>query len=85
MAKTKIKIKTAKRARKIIKDKAIVNFLLEHMTPVKLNFPKIKIPSFLNQIDNEGKKPIDSNVFPHEKVLNDTPFSGVNLLNSLFE
>ena len=56
MAKHNLKVKTfslslskkAKRSRKLVKDKAIVNFLLEHMKPVKINFSKIKIPSFLN-------------------------------------
>ena len=63
MAKHNLKLKTfslslskkAKRPRKLVKDKAIVNFLLEHMKPVKINFSKIKIPSFLNFTENEKK------------------------------
>ena len=46
MAKTKSQIKRSERGKKVIKDKAIVNFHLEHMKPVKLDFSKIRVPSF---------------------------------------
>ena len=53
MVKTEIKLKKTKRRRKFIKDKAIVNFLLEHMKPEKIDFSKIRVPSFLSFVDNE--------------------------------
>ena len=58
MVKGETKPKKSKRARKFIKDKAIVNFLLEHMKPAKIDFSKIRIPSFLElekQENNEGQ------------------------------
>ena len=48
MPKAEFKLKKSKRKRKFIKDKAVINFLLEHMKPVKIDFSKIKIPSYLN-------------------------------------
>ena len=56
MAKPAIKNKRKKRAVKLIKDKAIINFLLEHMKPSKIDFSKVKIPSFLNILESEGEK-----------------------------
>ena len=56
MSKPSNKNKGKKRARKFIKDKAIVEFLLEHMKPSKIDFSKIKIPSFLDYLESEGKK-----------------------------
>ena len=41
MPKTEFKLKKTKKQRKFIKDKAIVNFLLEHMKPAKIDFSKI--------------------------------------------
>ena len=58
MVKGETKAKKSKRAKKFIKDKAIVNFLLEHMKPAKIDFSKIRIPSFLElekQENNEGQ------------------------------
>ena len=55
MVKAGFKLKKAKRTRKFVKDKAIVNFLLEHMKPAKINFSKIKIPSFINFLENGEK------------------------------
>ncbi len=60
MVKTELKLKKAKRARKFVKDKAIVNFLLEHMKPAKINFSKIRVPSFINFLENEEKSSPDS-------------------------
>ena len=60
MAKTELKLKKAKRARKFVKDKAVVNFLLEHMKPAKINFSKIRVPSFINFLENEEKSSPDS-------------------------
>ena len=60
MVKTELKIKKTKRARKFVKDKAIVNFLLEHMKPAKIDFSKIRVPSFLNFSDNEEKNSVNS-------------------------
>ena len=45
----------AKRARKFIKDRATVNFILEHLKPSKIDFSKIKMPSFLESFE-EGEK-----------------------------
>ncbi len=56
MAKAAIKNKRKKRAVKLIKDKAIINFLLEHMKPSKIDFSKVKIPSFFNFLESEGEK-----------------------------
>ena len=80
MAKTKLN-KKAKRGRKLVKDKAIVNFLLEHMKPVKINFSKIKIPSFINFLEIEGNKAINSNIFPDKKVSNENSISGISFMN----
>ena len=85
MAKTQLKLKKVKRARKLVKDKAIVNFLLEHMKPVKINFSKIKIPSFLTFLENEGNNAINSNLFQSKIIPNEIPVSGICLLNSLLE
>ncbi len=60
MTKTELKLKKAKRARKFVKDKAVVNFLLEHMKPAKINFSKIRVPSFINFLENEEKSSPDS-------------------------
>ena len=93
MAKHNLKIKTfflsltkkTKRPRKFVKDKAIVNFLLEHMKPVKINFSKIKIPSFLNVIENEKKDSINSNIFQAENIQEGSPIVGVTLLNEFYD
>jgi hypothetical protein len=49
MAKQKQR-KYKRRAKKIITDPAIVNFLLEHLRPSKIDFSKIKIPPYINII-----------------------------------
>ena len=71
--------KKAIRPRKLVKDKAIVNFLLEHMKPAKINFSKIKIPSFLNFIENEKKDSINSNIFQVENIQDGSPIEGISL------
>ena len=38
-----------------------MNFLLEHMKPVEIDFSKIKIPPFLNHLENGGKESILQN------------------------
>ena len=53
--------KKNKKKKKVLKDKAIVNFFLEHMKPVEIDFSKIKIPPFLNYLENGGKEPILQN------------------------
>ena len=73
--------KKAKRQRKLVKDKAIVDFLLEHMKPVKINFSKIKIPSFLNSIENEKKDSTYSNIFQVENIQDGSPIEGISLFN----
>ena len=55
MVKPELKKSKAKRARKFIKDRATVNFILEHLKPSKIDFSKIKMPSFLESFE-EGEK-----------------------------
>ena len=93
MAKHNLKLKTfslslskkAKRPRKLVKDKAIVNFLLEHMKPIKINFSKIKIPSFLNFIENEKKDSINSNISQEENIQDGSPIEGISLFNNFYD
>ena len=93
MAKHNLKLKTfslslskkAKRSRKLVKDKAIVNFLLEHMKPVKINFSKIKIPSFLNFTENEKKDSINSNISQEENNKDGSPIEGISLFNNFYD
>ena len=77
--------KKAIRPRKLVKDKAIVNFLLEHMKPAKINFSKIKIPSFLNFIENEKKDSINSNIFQVENIQDGSPIEGISLFNNFYD
>ncbi len=81
MPKAEFKLKKSKRKRKFIKDKAVINFLLEHMKPVKIDFSKIKIPSYLNFLENEEKKQISSNESNEKKIFKDIPTVGIPLLN----
>ena len=81
MPKAEFKLKKSKRKRKFIKDKAVINFLLEHMKPVKIDFSKIKIPSYLNFLENEEKKQISSNESNEKKIFKDIPTVGLPLLN----
>ena len=92
MAKHNLKVKNifsfskkAKKPIKLVKDKAIVNFLLEHMKPVKINFSKIKIPSFINLIENEKKDSTNSNIFQAENIQEGSPIVGVTLLNEFYD
>ena len=85
MAKTELKLKKAKRARKFVKDKAVVNFLLEHMKPAKINFSKIKIPSFINFLENEEKSSINSTIFQEQNAPDESLISGLSLLNTRLE
>ena len=83
MVKTEIKTKKIKRKTKLIKDKAIVNFLLDHMKPAKIKFPKLRIPSYLN-LENEENKEVVTN--PKDDNQNsDKVFSVAPLLNFLLE
>ena len=81
MPKAEIKLKKAKRARKFIKDKDIVDFLLEHMKPVKIDFSKIKIPTFIDFLENGEKNSIFSNESNEQKIFKDIPTMGISLLN----
>ena len=81
MVKAEFKLKKAKRTRKFVKDKAIVNFLLEHMKPAKINFSKIKIPSFINFLEN-GEKSSFNSILPQEQnVFDGRLISGLCMLN----
>ena len=78
MVKTEFKQKKSKRARKFIKDKAIVNFLLEHMQPTEIDFSKFKIPSYMNYSEDANSIQI-----PQEVI--QSPNLEVTLLNSILE
>ena len=81
MVKAGFKLKKSKRTRKFVKDKAIVNFLLEHMKPAKINFSKIKIPSFINFLEN-GEKSSFNSILPQEQNVSDERLiSGLCMLN----
>ncbi len=83
MVKTEIKTKKIKRRTKLIKDKAIVNFLLDHMKPAKIKFPKLRIPSYLN-LENKENNEVETN--PKDDNQNfDKVFSVAPLLNFLLE
>ena len=83
MVKTGIKTKKIKRRTKLIKDKAIVNFLLDHMKPAKIKFPKLRIPSYLN-LENKENNEVETN--PKDDNQNfDKVFSAAPLLNFLLE
>ena len=83
MVKTEIKTKRIKRRTKLIKDKAIVNFLLDHMKPAKIKFPKLMIPSYLN-LENKENNEVETN--PKDDNQNfDKVFSVAPLLNFLLE
>ena len=55
------------------------------MKPVKINFSKIKIPSFLNSIENEKNDSTNSNIFQMEKIQNGSQIVGEALLNDLYD
>ena len=55
------------------------------MKPVKINFSKIKIPSFINFIENEKKDSINSNIFQEENIQEGSPIVGVTLLNEFYD
>ena len=83
MVKTEIKTKKIKRRTKLIKDKAIVNFLLDHMKPANIKFPKLRIPSYLN-LENKENNEDETN--PKDDNQNfDKVFSVAPLLNFLLE
>ena len=83
MVKTQIESKKNKRRIKLIKDKAIVNFLLDHMKPAKIKFPKLRIPSYLNFEQHENDED-ETNSKDGNQIFNKT-FSVAPLLNFLLE
>ena len=83
MVKTGIKTKKIKRRTKLIKDKAIVNFLLDHMKPAKIKFPKLRIPSYLN-LENKENNEVETNQKDDNQNF-DKVFSVAPLLNFLLE
>ena len=83
MVKTGIKTKKIKRRTKLIKDKAIVNFLLDHMKPAKIKFPKLRIPSYLN-LENKENNEVETNTKDDNQNF-DKVFSVAPLLNFLLE
>ena len=80
----KKKIKS-KRERKLIRDKAIVNFLLAHMRTAKIDFSKIKIPSFMNFSENEEKSSINLNSLQIQQEINESPKLEISIQNRLLE
>ena len=83
MVKTGIKTKKIKRRTKLIKDKTIVNFLLDHMKPAKIKFPKLRIPSYLN-LENKENNEVETNQKDDNQNF-DKVFSAAPLLNFLLE
>ena len=55
------------------------------MKPAKINFSKIKIPSFLNFIENEKKDSTNSNIFQVENIQNGSPIEGISLFNNFYD
>ena len=55
------------------------------MKPAKINFSKIKIPSFLNFIENDKKDSINSNIFQVENIQDGNPIEGVTSLNDFYD
>ena len=55
------------------------------MKPAKINFSRIKIPSFLNFIENEKKDSINSNIFQVENIQDGNPIEGVTSLNDFYD
>ena len=55
------------RKKKYIKDKAIINFILQHEKKISIDFSKIKIPPFLkclkNDSFNDTTKISEANIF----------------------
>ena len=85
MAKTKSQIKRSERGKKVIKDKAIVNFLLEHMKPVELDFSKIRVPSFTFFLENEEKNFSDLNKLHLFKKKDEIKFFKMSSKNFAFD
>ena len=85
MVKSEFKQKKSKKSKKFIKDKAIVNFLLAHMRPAKIDFSKFKIPSYMNFSENEEKIFINSNSLQGQEATEESPNLEASLLNSLQE
>ena len=82
---TEFKQNKSKKGKKFIKDKAIVNFLLAHMRPVKIDFSKIKIPSYMNLSENEEKNSITSNPLQAKEKADESFNLEESLLNSILE
>ena len=78
MPKAEFKKKITKRKRKFLKDKAIVDFLLEHMKPVKIDFSKIKFLNFINFLENEEKESNLQNEPNEQKIIKDIPIIGIS-------
>ena len=78
MPKAEFKKKITKRKRKFLKDKAIVDFLLEHMKPVKIDFSKIKFLPFINFLENEEKESNLQNESNEQKIIKDIPTIGIS-------
>ena len=78
MPKAEFKKKITKRKRKFLKDKAIVDFLLEHMKPVKIDFSKIKFLTFINFLENEEKESNLQNESNDQKIIKDIPTIGIS-------
>ena len=55
------------------------------MKLAKINFSRIKIPSFLNFIENEKKDSINSNIFQVENIQNGSPIEGISLFNNFYD
>ena len=72
---------------KYIKDEAIVNFLLQHSESKKIDFSKIKIPSFFDDCNDSNENTTTQSaleqVHNNEQKPKQLPVFGLNLFNEL--
>ena len=55
------------------------------MKPAKINFSKIKIPSFINFLENGEKSSFNSIIFQEQNASDERLISGLSLLNIRLE
>ena len=88
--KSKTQIRRKQKA-KYFTDKSIIKFLLQHLEKEKIDFSKVKIPSFSDEADTEEeeykyskiKNPIQKSEMPNIPQKNKLPVFGLSLLNDL--
>ena len=93
MAKKIKKVINKKSKAKYIEDKCVANFILQHLRKEKIDFSKIKIPSFLDVMNNEeeeSKSNKNNNLNkkseqPNIQKNNNIPKFGFSFLNELLQ